>query len=45
MTTYYEKNKDKIKQYYLDNRERIIQRNVNYYFNNKEKVQEYWKTK
>ena len=41
MTTYYEKNKDRIKQYYLDNKEIIIKRNLEYNLNNKEKISRY----
>ena len=39
--SYYEKNKDRIKQYYLDNKERIIKRNSEYNLKNKEKISRY----
>ena len=41
MTTYYEKNKDRIKQYYLDNKEIILKRISEYNLKNKEKISRY----
>jgi len=41
MTTYYEKNKDRIKQYYLDNKERIIKRNSEYNSKHRDKISIY----
>ena len=39
--SYYEKNKDRIKQYYLNNRETIIKRISEYNLKNKEKISRY----
>ena len=39
--SYYEKNKDRIKQYYLDNKERIIKRNSEYNSKNRDKISIY----
>ena len=39
--SYYEKNKDRIKQYYLDNKERIIKRNSEYNSKHRDKISIY----
>jgi hypothetical protein len=40
METYYEKNKEKAKQYYLQNRERILERQRQYNLENHDKIKD-----